>query len=288
MSLRPFSLAIGVILTLAAAALASPLDDGISLYRDKKYPAAREAFEKIATSDPKSAAACYYLGMTLRHRGDATALDDAARWLAKAVELEPANATYLADFGGTSLQLGEKTRSLSAVAKGRDAMIRAIELTPDNLDVREELMQFYARAPFFVGGSNAKAYAQASEIRQRFPQRGLLAFVSLKILETKFDEALALCDDALKASPDNYVVLYQIGRIAEQSDGHSARGLAALRRCLELTPPPNAPTHASIQFRLGKLAEKKGDTAAARTAYESALKLEPEHQAATSALAKLK
>ena len=99
------------------------------------------------TAEPKNAAAAYYYGMTIRRRGDTTALDEAVPWLAKAAELEPTNATYLGDFGGSSLQLAGKTRSLSAATRGREAMIRAVELNPDYLDAREGLMQYYAQAP---------------------------------------------------------------------------------------------------------------------------------------------
>src|SRR5512140_2750219 len=111
---------------LGVAAVAAPLDDAIVLYQAHKYPDARAAFEKIAAAEPNNAAACYYLGMTLRHRGDATALDDAVPWLQKAVDLEPNNADYLSDFGGTSLQLAAKNNSLSAATHGRTAMEKAL------------------------------------------------------------------------------------------------------------------------------------------------------------------
>lgn len=282
MHLRPLGLA----LALATTALAAPLDDAVVLYRAKKYPEARAALESIAAADPKNAAAAYYLGMALRRRGDATALDDAVLWLAKAVALEPGNATYLADFGGTSMQLANKSRSLSAATRGRDAMIRAIELDPENLDARDGLMQFYAEAPFLVGGSREKAYAQADEIQKRDPQRGLFARIGLKLGEKKYAEATALCEDALKLSPDTYLALYQIGRIAALSGENLDRGLAALRHALTLTPPPNSPSHSNIHFRLGNILEKKADPAAARAAYEEALKLDPNNRAATDALAK--
>jgi tetratricopeptide (TPR) repeat protein len=283
MLLRPLSLA----LAFAATALASPLDDANALYQEKRYPEARALLEKILAEDPGNAAAAHRLGLTLRRRGDVHALDDALVWLAKAVALAPANATYLADFGGTSMQLADKNRSLSAATQGRDAMIRAVELDPDNLDARDGLMQFYAQAPFFVGGSLAKAYTQAEEIRKRDPARGLSALLGLKLREKNYADAGALCEDALKKSPDDYLALYQLGRIASLSGENLDRGIAALRRCLALTPPPNAPTHANAQFRLGTLLEKKGDPAAARAAYEAALKLEPNQPAATEALKKL-
>jgi tetratricopeptide (TPR) repeat protein len=275
-------------LALAITAPASPLEDAIALYQARRYPEARAAFESIATAEPENAAAAYYLGMTLRRRGDTTALDDAVRWLAKAVEIEPGNATYLADFGGTSMQLANKNRSLSAATRGRDAMVHAIELDPDNLDARDGLMQFYAQAPFLVGGSIEKAYTQAEEIRKRDPQRGLVALIGLKLGEKKYADASALCEDTLKLSPDHYLALYHLGRIAALSGENLDRGLAALRHALELTPPPNSPPHSTLQFRIGNILEKQNDRDAARAAYEAALKLDSNNQAAADALAKLK
>ena len=277
---------LALILLLPAAALAAPLDDAISLYEAKKFPEARAVLEKITAAEPKNAAACYYYGMTLRLRGDSTALDDAAVWLAKAAELEPNNATYLADYGGTAMQLASKTRSISAANRGKDAMLKAIELNPNNLDAREGLLQFYAQAPWPIG-SSSKAAAQADEIAKRDPQRGLLAQITVKTAAKKYADAAAICEDFLKKTPDHYLALYQIGRIASISGENLDRGIVTLRRCLELTPPPNAGTHANAQFRLGNLFEKKGDKPAARAAYESALKLDPAYKNARDALAKL-
>lgn len=272
---------------LAGRTLAAPLEDAITLYEAKKYPEARAALEKLTAAEPNNAAAAYYYGMTLRRRGDGKAIEDAVPWLAKAVELEPNNATYLADFGGSSLQLANKKSSISAANRGRDAMIRSLELNPDNLDAREGLMQFYAQAPFIVGGSMSKALAQAEEIRKRDAVRGLNAMVTVKVTDKKYAEAAALCEAHLKTSPDFYPALYQIGRLATISGENLDRGLAVLRRCLELTPPANQPGHAGAHYRIGVIMEKKGDKPAARLAYETALKLEPGLKAASDALAKL-
>ena len=274
-------------LALIGAAPASPLDEAVALYRAKRYPEARAALEKITVEDPKNAAAAYHLGMTYRRRGDDTAIDDAARWLAKAIELEPNNPTYLADFGGTSMQLASKTRSYTAATKGRDAMIRALVIDPENLDARDGLLQFYTRAPWPLG-SASKALAQAEEIRKRDPQRGLVSLIGLKLTEKNYAAAALLCEEVLKKSPDDYLALYQIGRIASLGGENIERGLNTLKRCLDLAPPPNSPSHSHAHYRIGTLLEKKGDATAARAAYTAALRLDSSNQSATDALTKLK
>lgn len=273
-----------------AAALAraeTPLDSAVALFKAKQYPAARAALEKITAAEPGNAAACYYLGQTLLRRGDSTALDDAAKWLEKAARLEPRNATYLAAFGGTSLQLASKNTSFSAATKGRDAMEQAIALDPGDLDAREGLMQFYERAPWPLG-SSAKAAAQLEEIRRRDPDRATVLGVIGKANAKDYAAAFGICDAVLASKPDNYAALYQYGRTASLSGQNLERGLACLQKCLALSPPgPTSPQPTGVWQRIGVIQEKLGHAAAARAAYEAALKLDAGNKSADDALAKL-
>ena len=289
MKLR-LALRLALLLAFTAPLLhASPeLDSAVALYREKKFPEARAALEKIAAAEPPSAAACYYLGMTLRLRGDATALDEAVPWLQKAVDLEPNNATYLADFGGTSMQFAQKNSSLSAANKGRDAMEKSLTINPDNLDAREGLWRFYDGAPWPIG-SSSKAAKQLEEIRKRDPDRATVLNVIGKANAKDFPAAFKLCDDALAKNPANYVALYQYGRTASVSGQNLERGIACLQQCLALPPPgPASPTHSHASFRIGTLHEQLNHPAEARAAYESALQLDSANKQAADALAKLK
>ena len=273
---------------LAAAAAAAPLDDAIALYQAHKYPDARAAFERITAAEPNNAAACYYLGMTLRHRGDATALDDAVPWLQKAVDLEPNNADYLSDFGGSSLQLAAKNNSLSAAMHGRAAMEKALQLDPNDLDTRQGLFEFYEQAPWPLG-SSAKAAEQLQEIRKRDPHRATALSVRLKTDAKDYATAFKICDELLAKDPADYTALYQYGRTAVVSGENRERGLACLQKCLTLSPPsPASPNHSNVWNRIGDLDEKLGHPGDARTAYETAIRLDPANHQAADALAKLK
>jgi cytochrome c-type biogenesis protein CcmH/NrfG len=168
-----------LLLALAGALRADPgLDAAVQLYAARQYPEAQAALEALVAAHPSDAAACYYLGMTLRHRGDDRARDAAVTWLEKAVTLDPANATYLGDYGGTCLELADQHHSFTFATRGRSAMEKAIALDPDNLDARQGLMQFYARAPWPLG-SAARARTEADEILRRAPARGLRTFLVL-------------------------------------------------------------------------------------------------------------
>ncbi|HWA08942.1 MAG TPA: tetratricopeptide repeat protein [Opitutaceae bacterium] len=281
-------LAILLCLCVPPARAATPLDDAIGLYQSRQYPLARAAFEKIAAAEPANAVACFYLGQTLLRRGDRSALDDAVVWLEKAAQLQPGNSTYLAAFGGASLQLAQKNTSFTAATKGRDAMEQAIRLDPANLDAREGLMQFYERAPWPLG-STAKADAELEEIRRRDPDRATVLSVIGKANAKDYAAAFQICDRVLAKTPDNYVALYQFGRTASFSGQNLERGLACLQKCLTLSPPgPASPQPTHVWQRIGVIQEKLGHPAEARTAYETSLRLDGGNKSAADALAKLK
>jgi tetratricopeptide (TPR) repeat protein len=273
-------------LVTAFSAYAGALEDALALYGQKRYPEARSAFEKITENDPSNAAACHYLGLTLRLRSDDRAIEDALPWLAKAAELAPKNSAYLASFGITSMQSAGKTRSVSAATRGRDAVIRAIEIEPGNLDAREALLQFYASAPWPIG-SRVKAKEQAEAIAQRDPTRGLFAHVLIKTTEKKYDEAIVLCEKSLENNPDFYPALAELGRLTVVSGVQLERGLTALRRCLQLEPPFGQAAHSLIHYRIGTLHLKLNDKSSARAAFTYALQLDPQLKRAADALAKL-
>lgn len=268
------------------SAQAGALEEAIALYQQKRYPEARLAFEKITVNEPTNATACHYLGMTLRLRADDRSIEDALIWLEKAAKLDPANTTYLTLFGITSMQSAGKARSITAATRGRDAVIRALELAPDNLDAREALLQFYTQAPWPLG-SLAKAWDQAKAIAELDPTRGLFAQVLIKTNEKKYEEAIALCEKSLAQNPDFYPALAELGRLTIISGLKFERGLTALRRCLQLDPPLYQAAHSLIHYRIGSLHLKRSEKIAARASFEEALKLDPNLKRAADALAKL-
>jgi len=269
------------------SALATPLDDAIALYKEKKFTEARAELEKITTAEPQNAEACHYLGLALRRSRDPALLESSVDWLKKAVDLKPDNTTYLVEYGSTSLLLADKKFSLSAANHGRAALEKAVELDPANLDAREGLFLFHEQAPWPIGDS-AKAAAQLEAIRERDPALAITLDISCKIKAKDYDDAFRLCDEALVQNPENYIVLLQYSRIALSSGQHLDQALTGLRKGLNLTPPPKAPGPAFVHCRIGNLLEKQGDPAAARAAYEAALQADPHFAKAREALENLK
>jgi tetratricopeptide (TPR) repeat protein len=284
------------LLAIASAASAFATDTpspafttAVQLFDARRLPEARDAFTAVVAREPTNPEALWYLARAqakLQHR------DEALVFFARALELAPRDPRILADYGITSAlragELGINFRALGLARKGREAMEKAVALSPDNIAYRENLVEFYRNAPGIAGGDMAKAYAQAEAIAQRDPRRGLLLRASIQAYDKRYDEALATCTEILRTAPDTYTALYTLGRIASESGRELDLGETSLRRCLELTPADNEPNHAGARYRLGLIAEKRKRPDLARAEYQAALTLEPTFTRAAEALARLK
>lgn len=283
-----FRVCLFTLLATVPAAAAPSVADAVALVNAKRFPEAREMLERIVTAEPRNSAAWYQLGMILEKKSGEDSTQKAVDCLEKAVAIEPNNADYLAEYGGQMLELADRTRSLSAAFKGRDAMEKAVQLNPDDLDAREGLFQYYTQAPFFAGGSSGKAAAELEEIRRRDPARAMTLSVVMKANAKDFEAAFAICDSALKKNADDYAALYQYGRTASISGEHLARGIQYLRHALTIEPPgPASPTHSNAWYRIGAIYNRLGKPADARGAFETALQLDPTNRLAKTALDKL-
>ncbi len=257
------------------------------LLRDHKLAAAETAANALVTANPGEPEAYALLARVDMAKDDADAAVSASE---KAAELAPANGDLQRQLGDTYGFAAQKAGMLGKIGwakKCRLAYEKAVELDPKNLDARNSLLGFYQQAPGVMGGGMDKAYAQAEAIKQLDAARGRLAFATLYAADKKYDLAFAEFDAVLKNTPDDYAALYQVGKLAAVSGQSLDRGLASLRHCLELTPPPNTPGHAAAHWRLGNILEKKNDPAGARAEYEAALKMDPKFTQAADSLKKL-
>ena len=276
-----------LLLALPCAAAATPVDDAIGLYRSKKYSEALAALEKIVAGGPADATACHALGMTLRQPGDTAALETALPWLRKAAELAPANADYLADYGGASLQVAAAKRSFLAATRGRDALEKALRLDPDDVDTHEALFEFYTQAPWPLG-SAARAAAHLKEIGKADAVRAVALQARLQADEGNYPAAFRLCEGLLAQQPARYHALYEFGRTAALSGQNLERGSRCLREALALPrPSPASPSTAEVWRQIGVIEEKLGHRDQARAAYAALLALEPADAPAATALRRL-
>jgi tetratricopeptide (TPR) repeat protein len=122
-----FILIAGMALLLACGALAAPVEESFSLgrklYDEGNFSAAIDAFKGSVESQPESA--------------------EYSLWLARAYgRLAERSNWFLA------IKLALKTRRY---------LERAVELEPNNTDALADMIEYYTRAPGFLGGDTDKA-----------------------------------------------------------------------------------------------------------------------------------
>jgi len=259
-----------------------------SLLAASRLPEAREPLEALLKREPDHLEAALLLADVYNGLGRR---DQAIDLLEPFVAKHPEHARVLGTYAGQCMlragELGFGFRALRLARRGRELMERAAALAPGNIAYREGLVDFYRQAPSLAGGDLEKARAHADAIARLDPVRGAAWQASILVQEKRFPEALAACDTALAARPDDYVALFTLGRTVSECSQRLDDGEAALRRCLERAPAPSEPSHAGVWFRIGLISEHRGDRAAARAAYAKSLELEPNFNRPAEALKRL-
>lgn len=306
------SLSLALFLQIGAAssrAAGAKSNEGVRLLEAGRLEQALSALEAATRDDPADARAASYLGRVYLATGNP---DRAVEWTGRSVALEPDNAEYhlwLARAYGHQAIKASVLKQPGIARKVRKEFEEASRLDPDNLEARFGLIEYYLRAPGFLGGSPKKAAEQAEEIRRRDTLEGYRAFGRIAEHRKDSDRALAQYDAAarefpgraepfywigallvrrsdyakafevyerlLQRSPSEVSVLYLIGQIASLTGQRLERGEECLKLYLRHVPKPDEPSLASAHFLLGLLYEKMGEGDLARREYTAALDLDP-------------
>jgi tetratricopeptide (TPR) repeat protein len=273
----------------AASVLADTPADfaaAVALYDAAHYSAARRIFEQVAVTRPDDVEINFHLGRLALWFDDEVAgrfyLENAARHAPDDARIQNA----LGDAYGLTAQRASIFAKYGWARRCLAAYERAVQLEPQNTAYHWSLLGYFQQAPRIAGGGLTKAYAQAAEIQKLDPMGGRIAFATLYLAEKKHDRAFAEFDEVLRDHPDDFLVLYHIGRCAALSGEQLDRGLAALQRCLHLPPPPgyNQPEYANVHYRLGNILEKKGDPAGAKAEYAAMNQIDPDFRPAKDEL----
>ena len=226
----------------------------------------------------------------------------------------------------TKMQRVSRVKAMFLIGTYKQALGRARELDPRNLDAREEEIGFLAQAPKIAGGDLDRARALAAELAALHPHRGLKAQIEIETgsgdparATALFREALAGEDadnprmrqllafhlqrqgqfreadvefQLLEAAKDPRVAtgaLYQRARTRILGRYEPDQAIRFLEQFLERVTDdlPGQPSRSHAYWRLGNANEQLNRTAQARAAYSRALELDPDNQDAKKALKSL-
>ena len=295
------------------------------LFRQQKYDEARAAFQAQLARNRNDANALYFMGR-IAHAESKTS--EASDWYEKALKVNDTSALYhlwLGNAVGDQAQRASKLKQPFLARKVKSEFERAVQLDPTMVDARLGLVDFYSVAPGVMGGSMDKAKEQATEIaklnklqghraiarianRQKefatvekeyraaiaeFPDSaqgyGWLAGFLRGQTPPRFEEAMAVYDQMMKARPNDPAPHANYGITAAMSGLHLERGEREIRYFLEHRPDATSPVVLSgVHFRLGQIYEKTTRPELAKAAYDEALKHNPKNEDAKKARATLK
>ena len=280
-----------------------------NLFESRQYGEAKQLLKAI-NDGPDYAEAQYYLGrISFQHRNHGEAADR----FREAVDTNPKHADYHYWLGaayGLQAQDANPIRQGFLAPKIKSEFEAALRLDPKHQGAAWGLVQFYVRAPGFLGGSKEKARQMANRLRTLNPAEGHLAMAFIHTQDKKMDlaekEYLALTQAApdsvryvhalgnfyqntqqyekafetyenfLKKAPSpNPSVLFQIGKTSALSGKQLERGESCLLSYLKHQPKGNEPSLAGANFRLGMIYEKQNKKGEAKKHYETALRLDP-------------
>lgn len=248
--------------------------------------------------------------------------DKATGFFERAAKMDATRSVYFDWLGrayGDQAQNANKIRQPFLARKTKAAFETAVALDPNNLDARAFLVDYFQLAPGIMGGSESRASEQIEAIRARNPYRGGLiaanaqtrrkdaagaerelvkvvtaypdsispryALLAVYVGAKRWPEAFRTVDAARESFPASPVLDYQIARVAALSGQQLDRGEAAVRKYLARTgTAPGEPTFAGTHLRLGQILAHRGQTAAARSELQTALRLDPSLKDAKAAL----
>lgn len=251
--------------------------------------------------------------------------DDAIRELKTTVHLSPSNSHYHLWLGRA---YGEKAAHVSIFAalgpagKVVGEFETAQKLAPSDLEIHFDLLQFYLAAPGIIGGGRDKAEAQAKAIAQINKRAGQTAQARLHEHDKKWAEALQELTQSTKDFPNDPEAHGELADFLfkrkdyQGAEAAAAKALAlrswhpmaqfiqaacqvqqrtnletAEASLLRLTEGPlqeQDPNFEHVYYWLGVARLAQDKVTAAREAFLAALRYDPDHKDAQTALSKLK
>ena len=313
-----------IVLCVALPAAAWPLDPPYAFaliqFRSGHFERARLTLEGALRHSPADATSEMLLARCDYELGD---FKGAIAHAEAAVRSDSGNAQDHLWLGRMVGREADRERSPVLALKTRKEFEKAVNLAPSNAEARRALMSYYLNAPWFLGGSKAKAQEQADAIARIDPVEGWLARAEFDQASGQSQQANAGYRRVLQAKPqrvepyfeaaDFYLSRQDAAMLSRAVEAAAAvdstdvrinyyRGVAhvltgsqlasaeqELKAYLAAAPSRrDFPSHAKALSWLGKLYERQGKAQLAAGEYEAALQRDPDSRDARLALQRLK
>jgi tetratricopeptide (TPR) repeat protein len=318
------ALALAVVLVVSPVGAARAAQTSVSTAQQQflagRYVEAQATLQAALHESPDDAAVYHWLSRTYLELGQ----DDRAIASAEAaVDRAPKNSEYHRWLGRAYGDKADRTRSFWLARKVKAEFEEAVRLDPANIAARRDALEFYLDAPWIVGGGQEKARDEVRAIADLDPVQGDLARAAYFCADGRSDQAAAAYARVLamkpagvepyfeaasfyerhrnvdgltaavaaaaRVAPADSRLDYYRGVIAVLSERDLDRAVAPLQAYLSEAPRrDDLPSHASAYVWLGRLYEEVNRPADAVTAYENALRLDPDRRSAREALERLR
>jgi tetratricopeptide (TPR) repeat protein len=317
---RVITMGLGVWMACGIALAASGPASNISrLYDAGEYTKVTSLMAQTLARDPHNTQANLWMVRCYIELGD---FDLAIRYARQAVALEPNSSQAHLWLGRAYGSKAESAKSFVLARYVRREFEKAVQLNPDDLSARRDLMEFYLEAPWVLGGSRDKAWQQAQAIAARDAGEGHLARAAIwkevdqpakaeaeyrQLLDSKpreIDPYFEMADYyEMRRDPANIERVTEAAASLDPNDPRLGyyRGVARVVRGRDLpdaerllfgylSRTPNRsdyPSHASAYVWLGQAYEMEGKAQEAARQFRAALRLDPGRIEARQGLGRL-
>jgi Flp pilus assembly protein TadD len=315
--MKRFLLYTAIFVTLLFTATASLADSARELLESGRVDDAITALNSRLSSAPSDAESSNLLCRAYITLEDWDRAEAACK---RAISLEPGNGSYHRWLGHVYGEKADRANFLVAVGlarKTREEFERAVQLSPNDMDARSDLVEYYIEAPAFLGGGEDKARAQAKLMGATDPAREHWVYARIaeknhdlvtaeleyqRMIEAskgdseawlnlalffrhakRYDDmerALVTTSQAPISKPD---VLVDIAQNLYRTGRNFSLAIKVIKRYFALGPVEDAPAF-KAHYLLGMLLEKQGDKAGAAREYQASLALARQFGLAQQAL----
>ncbi len=310
------------LLLLPGRQAAGDLREAVRFYEKGDFRQAVSLLQQLKKSQPANPEIRLWLGKSLLK---IRKWDDAIPEMEKAVQMQPDSARYHLWLGRAAGVRASHSMFITAMSWAKRVVKEfetAREYSPDDLDVRFDLLDFYLNAPGILGGGKEKAEAEALAISKLAPAKGYLARAIIFQKNKKWDLAKKQLIQATLEYPKDadawndladYLLQQHefenaldcankslaLGRHSKKARMLAAAAKTRLKRDLDQaaksleelavgTLPDDDPAFEDVYYWLGECYLAKGNRAEATAAYQSALSFDQDYAPAKESLSRMK